>query len=72
VSGERLSLDILDDGDGFDASARRQGLGLLGMRERAEAMNGEFFLESSPGGGVRIRVDVPVTAMHGQSQEKPV
>ncbi|MBI2992658.1 MAG: methanol utilization protein MoxY [Gammaproteobacteria bacterium] len=70
ASGEQMSLEIHDDGQGFDASVRRMGLGLIGMRERAEAMNGEFSLQTSPGHGVRIRVEVPARAVHGPAQEE--
>jgi signal transduction histidine kinase len=34
-------------------------LGLFGMRERAEMLGGEFVIESSPGKGTTVRVEVP-------------
>jgi ligand-binding sensor domain-containing protein/signal transduction histidine kinase len=58
----RVSLCVVDDGCGFSAAA--QGVeghyGLRGMRERAREIDGAFVLESSPGAGTRIRVDVPL------------
>lgn len=60
--GDRVELVIRDDGDGFEAVTRRRGLGLLGMRERAEALNGEFRLDSAPGRGVEIHVSIPIPA----------
>jgi signal transduction histidine kinase len=56
---------VEDDGCGFDSDILKQpqdsgrGLGLLGMRERAELFGGTVEIESSPGRGTRIRVRVP-------------
>jgi signal transduction histidine kinase len=56
---------VEDDGTGFDPESLRQplesgrGLGLLGMRERAELFGGTLRIESSAGKGTRIRVRVP-------------
>ncbi len=44
-----LLLSIEDDGRGFDVEAARQGLGLLHLRERIEALGGQLQLESRPG-----------------------
>ncbi|MEN8780533.1 MAG: PAS domain S-box protein [Desulfobacterales bacterium] len=52
-----------DDGIGFDAEIigqDKRSLGLLGMRERASLLNGIFLLRSSPGGGTRIRIEIPL------------
>jgi signal transduction histidine kinase len=56
------TLDILDDGVGFDRarvepSADGSGWGLIIMRERAEAVGAHFTLQASPGRGVGVRVD---------------
>ncbi|HZD18684.1 MAG TPA: PAS domain S-box protein [Actinomycetota bacterium] len=62
-AGARLSTLIEDNGRGFDpaAIARGQGIGLIGMRERAELVDGVLVIESRDGSGTRIRLDVPVT-----------
>jgi signal transduction histidine kinase len=58
-SEEKVRLTISDDGLGFDPSnTERKGLGLLGMRERVEAIGGELRVESSPGKGTRVTVEV--------------
>jgi signal transduction histidine kinase len=59
-----VALLVRDDGCGFDLEeAERKGhLGLRGMRERAEALNGHFAIESGPGKGAKIRVVAPVVA----------
>lgn len=56
---------VEDDGGGFDPASLRQpqesgrGLGLLGMRERAELFGGGVEIESTPGAGTSIRVRMP-------------
>ncbi len=56
-----LVLIVEDDGKGFDADlASRSGrLGMIGMRERAEMLGGRLLMESSPGSGTTIVVEVP-------------
>jgi signal transduction histidine kinase len=55
---------VRDDGHGFDvpaAWARRgdRGLGLIGMRERAEALGGTLEIRSTPGQGTELSVRIP-------------
>jgi signal transduction histidine kinase len=51
---------VADDGRGFDAGAsRRDALGLVGMRERAVLVGGRLSIESAPGGGTTLTVEVP-------------
>lgn len=57
--GDQVRFDFEDDGRGFDPSARMQGLGLIGLRERVEALSGRFELVSAPGNGVRIKAVIP-------------
>jgi signal transduction histidine kinase len=59
----KVTLNITDDGVGFDPlntnkSRERRGLGLIGMRERAEAIGGTLNVVSSPDNGTRITVEV--------------
>jgi len=56
------SLEIADNGLGFDTAVARQrgGLGLLGLEERAAAIGGLLFIDSHPGSGTLIRVEVPL------------
>lgn len=58
-----IGLIIADDGVGFDLTeqrelSRRRGLGLLSMAERAESFGGQFQVESAPGKGTRVIVEV--------------
>jgi PAS domain S-box-containing protein len=59
-----LVLVVEDDGIGFDPAApeRAQGIGLLGMRERAELVGATLEVESSPGNGTSIFLRVPVAS----------
>jgi signal transduction histidine kinase len=58
--GEHVILTIEDDGRGFDIHNVRPGLGLLGMRERTEALNGTLTLNTDRGQGVKIKVFIPL------------
>jgi signal transduction histidine kinase len=53
-------LSVEDDGIGFDP-ARRRGMGILGMHERASQLEGVLVIDSSPGRGTRLRIDLPLT-----------
>jgi signal transduction histidine kinase len=57
-----VTLDVHDDGPGFDAAqAMAKGrLGLSGMRQRAEILGGSFDITSTPGDGTRVRVQLPL------------
>ncbi len=54
-----VSLSLRDDGRGVELRTMRSGLGLLGMRERIEALGGAFQVESGPARGFRIEASVP-------------
>jgi signal transduction histidine kinase len=60
--GRTVMLEVADDGVGFDAGAvqGRGGLGLGGMAERAAQIGGRLIMESTPGQGTRVRVEVEV------------
>jgi signal transduction histidine kinase len=54
----RIRLVVDDDGRGFDTSAPSDHLGLAGIRERVELLGGRLRVESSPGGGTAVLVDL--------------
>ena len=58
--GATLTLDVQDDGCGFDAARATQGLGLLGAAERAAALGGRIDVTSAPGQGARLRMALPL------------
>lgn len=56
---ESVTAVIRDDGRGFQPDRAASGLGLAGMRERAELVGGRLAVESAPGGGTTIRLQIP-------------
>jgi signal transduction histidine kinase len=61
---DTVLITIEDDGAGFDATAveragERRGFGLVGIRERVTQLRGTFRLESAPGQGTRLTVELP-------------
>ena len=60
-AGDRLEVEVRDDGRGFEPSAASTGFGLTGMRERVEMLGGALALESSPAGlGTLVRASLPL------------
>ncbi|GII63111.1 hypothetical protein Skr01_31960 [Sphaerisporangium krabiense] len=59
MPGSRLTLEISDDGDGFDVDAPVRGLGLVSMRDRAEEAGGALRVSSEPGAGTTVLLEVP-------------
>jgi NarL family two-component system sensor histidine kinase LiaS len=56
-----LTLDIIDNGRGFDASQPTEGFGLQSMNDRAERLNGLVTVDSQPGRGTRITTIVEIS-----------
>lgn len=66
-SPEALAVAVEDNGRGFDLNEKRMprqtaGLGLLGIRERAGNAGGSLVIDSTPGGGARIALRIPLAA----------
>ncbi len=63
---DRVVIDVLDDGDGFDPAAIAapvgpqdvRGFGLTAMRERVEQLGGRLAVETAPGEGTAIVVEL--------------
>ena len=64
--GDRVMVMVEDDGVGFEPDRAQRGdhFGLLGMRERAEALGGTLTVESAPGAGATIVVEVASADPH--------
>ncbi|PRX46936.1 signal transduction histidine kinase [Prauserella shujinwangii] len=66
-----VTLDVRDDGTGFDPDAQRArdatsgGFGLAGMRQRVQRFAGRLDIESEPGGGTAICATVPAIPAGG-------
>jgi signal transduction histidine kinase len=57
---DRVRAEVTDDGRGFDPASVREGVGLSGMRERALELGGKLEVESEPGRGTRVIIEVPL------------
>lgn len=55
-----LYLAIKDDGKGFHLSENRNGMGFLNMKSRVAIMDGSINIQSSPGDGCAIEVNIPL------------
>jgi signal transduction histidine kinase len=62
--GSGICLTVRDDGQGFDPTGTaptRPGIGLTGMRERAESLGGTLEVSAAPGAGVTVCARLPVS-----------
>jgi signal transduction histidine kinase len=64
VARDELKVQVTDDGRGFDPAVvpgQGKNLGLLSMRERAELVEGGLTVETGPGAGCRVTLEIPLT-----------
>jgi signal transduction histidine kinase len=54
-----VSVEVSDDGSGFDPGRHSEGFGLLGMQERIDLVEGTISIDSSPVSGTTVRARVP-------------
>jgi PAS domain S-box-containing protein len=59
-----LLMRISDDGIGFNTEATRKGIGLANMKRRAELFSGKFEINSSPGNGCEILINIPLEELN--------
>jgi signal transduction histidine kinase len=55
----KVSVEIVDEGAGFDPGEVNRGFGLVGMRERVELVGGTLDIDSRPGAGTRLVATLP-------------
>ncbi|MEM6336399.1 MAG: TolC family protein [Bacteroidota bacterium] len=73
---KQVSIQVQDDGKGFDLPERwvdlgaRGHYGMLGMSERTQIMNGSFHVNSALGEGTTLRILVPITDQAMQAGKK--
>jgi signal transduction histidine kinase len=66
VGDQQLRIEVEDDGEGFVEGAFSSpdragpGWGLMGMRERVEMLGGRLRIDSAPGQGTRLELNVPL------------
>jgi two-component system sensor histidine kinase UhpB len=69
-STQELVLTVHDDGCGVDPGASpTRGLGLLGASERAAALGGRLHIESTPGAGLRLELQLPLGGASSHADE---
>ncbi len=64
-----ISFSIYDNGRGFDTNTKSTGIGMENIRRRANLLSGEFRLNSAPGEGCEIEVDIPVFESEKRQEE---
>lgn len=68
-------MTVEDNGQGFDPQATRPrtevGLGLIGIRERVADARGTFRIDSAPGRGTRLTVELPVRGAESPAPGQP-
>ncbi len=70
-----VRLSVRDNGSGFNPAealkhrSRRRSYGLLGMKERADLVDGRLSVESRPGGGTEVVVEVPASPVAVRHEE---
>jgi len=75
--GGSVTLIVDDDGKGFDvervmgSGPHERNLGLYGMRERASLLSGTLTLESTPGVGTAVFVEIPLKRGEGSHEQDP-
>lgn len=70
-AGDRVLLDVVDDGTGFEPSApaRGGGFGLTAMRSRVRELGGTLAVESAAGEGTAVAVSLPALGRGADEQE---
>jgi len=68
-SDRGIDLMVQDDGTGFDAE-RVRGLGLLGMEERVRHLGGSFTIDSQPGRGTVVRINLPIADLGTEARHE--
>jgi signal transduction histidine kinase len=69
ITGGKLRVRVRDDGVGGADPMR--GSGLVGLRDRVEALGGAFSVHSPPGDGTTVSCALPVTEGGGQPAADP-
>jgi NarL family two-component system sensor histidine kinase LiaS len=58
-NGDTVQLSLSDNGCGFDMNSKPNGMGLRSIRERISSVHGTIQIQSAPGHGTRLLVQVP-------------
>ena len=58
--GDAVQLNIVDNGNGFDTATTPSGRGMHSLRRRVALLGGSLHIESAPGSGTHVRLNLPV------------
>jgi len=61
-AGNRLLVEVRDDGQGFDPDRTTRGAGIQNMEDRFDALGGQLDIDSAPGRGTRLSGWLPLNA----------
>ncbi|MDB5195968.1 MAG: hypothetical protein JWP88_338, partial [Flaviaesturariibacter sp.] len=68
---QTIYLSVRDDGQGFDTTKKRTGVGITNIKNRLELFNGSVALESTPGSGCSLHILVPYEHLdHCEAEKK--
>jgi len=67
---DHLILTVSDDGQGIDPNNQRAGFGLRSMKQRTEALGGQFTIDAAPGRGATLTCNVPIPESNGNGREE--
>jgi signal transduction histidine kinase len=68
LEAQLFTIEVADDGKGFDATAKPRGNGLANMKQRLAAVGGRCLQHSEIGVGTRIRLELTLPEMSGPSR----
>jgi signal transduction histidine kinase len=57
---QNITIELVDDGVGFDANTYTPGFGIQGMMERVQLLGGQFDIQTEIAQGTQIRITLPL------------
>lgn len=69
---KQICLQIQDRGCGYDTAQRPTGSGILGMRERAALLHGQFTIDTQAGRGTTVKTLLPLPETRAELTEEPI
>jgi signal transduction histidine kinase len=61
IHNNKLKMSVTDNGIGFHIKTVNKGIGFANIKRRAELFRGQLLIESSPGNGCKITVEIPLS-----------
>jgi signal transduction histidine kinase len=62
----KIQLTVKDNGKGFDVNHTKKGIGVYNIQNRVSMFNGSLLLNSAPGKGCELKVEIPLRAVGNQ------